>query len=85
MLTNDNIFTIDASTPHSELASIHSDIIKNINEIKTVEVKMDDELKSSALLSLLVSIKNSKPEIVIPLIDKKDNFLKGLGRFSIVK
>jgi len=42
-------------------------------------------LKSSALLSLLVSIKNFKPEISIPLIEKKDSFLNGLGTFSIIK
>jgi hypothetical protein len=85
MLSNDNIFAIDASTAHSELEKIHKEIVKNIDKIKTIEIKQDEDIKSSALLSLLVSIKNSKPEIGIPLIDEQNNFLKGLGKFSIVK
>ena len=85
MLTNDHIFTIDTSTPHNELVKVHKDIVKNIDKIETIEIKQGDEINSSALLSLLICIKNSKPNIKIPLIDEENSFLKGLGAFSIVK
>lgn len=84
MLSDNNIFTIDASIEHSELEKTRQDIIQNINNIKTIEVKQDDEIKSSGLLSILVTIKHSKPDIKIPLIDEQNSFLKGLGTFSIV-
>ena len=85
MLTNDHIFTIDTSTSHSELAKVHNEIVKNIDKIETIEIKQEDELNSSALLSLLICVKNCKPKIKIPLIDEQNSFLKGLGAFSIVK
>ncbi len=84
MLNDDNIFTINASIDHSELEKIYKKIVKNINKIKTIEIKQDDDIQSSALLSILVSVKSSNPNIKIPLIDEQNSFLKGLGRFSIV-
>lgn len=85
MLNENQVFTIEASIAHSEIEKVHKDIVENIDKIKTIEIKQEEALKSSALLSLLVSIKNFKPEISIPLIEKKDGFLNGLGTFSIVK
>ena len=85
MLEDNGIFKIDAGVSHSELGEVHKDIVKNIKSINTIEISEDDELKSSALLSLLICIKNSKPEIKIPLIEKQNSFLNGLGSFSIVK
>ena len=85
MLTNDHIFTIDASTPHSELTNVHKSIVENIDKIETIDVKQGDEIGSSALLSLLISIKSSNPKIKIPLIDDEKSSLNGLGSFSIVK
>ena len=85
MLDQNQIFTIDASIPHSEIDKVHKDIVENIDNIKTIEIKQEEGLKSSALLSLLVSIKHFNPEISIPLIEKKDSSLNGLGTFSIVK
>ncbi len=82
---DNNIFAIDGSTSHGELSKVHKDILKNIKDIKTIEVKQENEIQSSALLSLLICIKNSKPKIKIPLIDKQNSFLNGLGSFSIVK
>lgn len=84
MPKDNNIFTINVSTSHSELENVHKDILKNIDKIEIIEVKQDGEINSSALLSLLICIKNSKPEIKIPLIDEQNSFLNGLGKFSIV-
>ena len=85
MLDSNNIFTIDIAVVHSELEAVYKEIIKNLNGIKTIEIKGDDDLQTSSLISLLVSIKNSKPDISIPLIDHQNSFLKGLGKFSILK
>jgi hypothetical protein len=85
MLMDNNIFTIDISTSHSDLANVHKDVLKNIDKIETIELKQDEQINSSALLSLLFCIKNSKPNIKIPLIDEQNSFINGLGKFSIVK
>ena len=40
MLMDNNIFTIDISTSHSDLANAHKDILKNIDKI---EFKVSNE------------------------------------------
>ena len=84
MLENNGIYNIDAGVSHNELDEIHKDIVKNIKNIKIIQISDDDELKSSSLLSLLICVKNSKPKVKIPLIDEQNSFLNGLGKFSIV-
>ena len=85
MLEDNGIFKIDASVSHNELKEIHKELVENIKNINTIQISDDSELKSSALLSLLICIKNSKPKIKIPLIEEQNSFLNGLGKFSIVK
>lgn len=85
MLEDNGIFKIDAGVSHGELDEIHKNIVKNIKDINTIEVSDNDELKSSALFSLLMCVKNSNPKIKIPLIEEQNSFLNGLGSFSITK
>jgi hypothetical protein len=85
MLEDDGTFKIDASGSHSKLKKIHKNIIKNIDDIKVIEVSSDEKLQSSALLTLLQTIKMSKPDISIPLIDNEGGTLSGLGNFVIIE
>ena len=85
MLEDNGIFKLDAGVSHNELEKIHKEIVKSIKDINTIEVSNNDELKSSALFSLLMCVKNSNPKIKIPLIEEQNSLLNGLGSFSIVK
>ena len=84
MLEDNGTFKIDVGESHSKLKKIHKDVVKNIENIKIIQVSNDEELQSSALLSLLKTIKQSKPDISIPLVDDQDVNIAGLGKFIIM-
>jgi hypothetical protein len=84
MLDDNGIFKIDSSCSHSKLGEIHNKILENIKDIKMIEISEDEALQSSALLSLLKTIKQSKPDIAIPLIENESGKLFGLGNFVIM-
>lgn len=84
MLEENGVYQIESSTAHAEIANIHKDILKNIKEIKTIEINQTDDLSSSALISLLKTIKSNNPDINIPLIDTKEGNIKGVGKFVII-
>lgn len=83
MLEENGVFTLNLSCEHKELKNIHNEILNNINKIRKIMIIEDDILSSSALISLLVTIKSNYPTINIPLID--DNlFIKGVGNLTII-
>lgn len=84
MLEDNGIYKIDSSVSHNKLKKIHKEILKNIAEIKTIQIDQTDSLGSSALLSLLKIIKSTHPEINIPLIEEKESYLKGIGKLIII-
>lgn len=84
MLESNGVFKIDTGLSHNELKKVHKNIVKDIKSIKTIEISQENELKSSALLSLLKTIKLSKPNISIPIIDDQKGEINGLGCFVIV-
>lgn len=85
MLDKNGAYQINSSCPHNELDGVHKDILENIDNIKVINIIEDDSLESSALITLLHTIKKSYPNITIPLLENKNSNLKGLGDFVIVE
>ncbi len=85
MLGENGVFQIDSSTPHSELENIYKEILKNLKEIKTIEIIQTADLSSAALITLLKTVKFNNLSINIPLIDNKEGYIKGVGKFVIIE
>ena len=85
MLGENGIFQIDSSTPHSELENIYKEILKNLKEIKTIEIIQTADLSSAALITLLKTVKFNNLSINIPLIENQDGYIKGVGKFVIIE
>ncbi len=62
---------IDANISKEEVLEFEEFIRPRIEYIETIEVEQKDEISSSTLISLLVSIKKSYPQIEISFLDKK--------------
>ena len=85
MLGENGVFQIDSSTPHSELENIYKEILKNLKEIKVIEVNQTADLSSAALITLLKTVKFNNLSINIPLIENQDGYIKGVGKFVIIE
>lgn len=85
MLGENGIFQIDSSTPHSELENIYKEILKNLKEIKVIEVNQTADLSSAALITLLKTVKFNNLSINIALIENQDGYIKGVGKFVIIE
>ena len=85
MLGENGIFQIDSSTPHSELENIYKEILKNLKEIKVIEVNQTADLSSAALITLLKTVKFNNLSINIPLIENQDGYINGVGKFVIIE
>lgn len=67
---NGDILTIDMSISMEEVAEFEEFVRPRIDYIETIEVDEEGALRSSALMSLLVSLKRTKPELKIPFLEK---------------
>jgi hypothetical protein len=62
--------TIDLSMSIEEIKEFEAFVRPRIDYIDRIEIEEEGGLKSSALLALLASIKKTRPEIVIPFLEK---------------
>ncbi len=83
MNLRDGVLIIDAKSSNDSLESLAKEILLNIEDVK--EVIVDDALgvESSALFSLLVSIRKTAPNIAIDFLDKPSINVEGIGIVSL--
>lgn len=62
--------TIDLSMGIDEVKEFEAFVRPRIDYIDRIEIGEGGELKSSALLALLMSLKKTRREMVIPFLDK---------------
>jgi hypothetical protein len=62
--------TIDLSMSMEEIKKFEAFVRPRIDYIDRIEVEEGGVLKSSALLSLLASLKKTRRELIIPFLDK---------------
>ncbi|MGD9968949.1 MAG: hypothetical protein AB7S65_00700 [Sulfuricurvum sp.] len=62
--------TIDANMSLEELREFESFIRPRLEYIETIELDSSMPVRSSALITLLSSIKKTRPEITIPFLEK---------------
>lgn len=67
---NGDVLIIDADMSLDEIVEFEEFIRLRIDYIEVIEVEEGDALKSSALLSILVSLKRTKPQVQIPFLEK---------------
>ncbi|MDD5400913.1 MAG: hypothetical protein PHQ93_06985 [Sulfurimonas sp.] len=70
MQINGDEVTIDLNMSMDEVINFEEFIRPRIEYIEKIEVEENSTLTSGALLSLLVSIKKTRPEIEIPFLEK---------------
>lgn len=84
MITEDGILNIDSTMDNDQLVSLSKEIGIHLSEIREVQIDMKMPPASSALFSLLVSLKKANNNISIPIIDNTNN-ISSLGMVSFVK
>lgn len=70
MQIDGDILTIDLNMSMDEIIKFEEFIRPRIEYIEKIEAQEDSILSSGALLSLLVSIKKTRPEIEIDFLEK---------------
>ena len=66
-----DVLTIDCHMSMQELMEFETFVRPRLEYIEVVEVSENGALQSSALISLLVSLKRTKRDLVIPFLDKR--------------
>lgn len=85
MKLENSTLILDSQLQNEQINELVSQIVVHFDEIQKVEVEnLDKGIASSALFSLLQSIKQRKNEIVIPLIDEHLN-VPSMGKIFFVK
>ncbi len=67
---NGDALMIDTDMSMEEIIKFEEFIRPRIDFIETIEVEEGCALKSSALLSILVSLKKTRPKLQIPFLEK---------------
>jgi len=62
--------TIDLSMGMEEIREFEAFVRPRLEYIETIEIEEGSQLNSSILLSLLVSLKRSRPELKIPFLER---------------
>lgn len=70
MEINGDEIIIDLDMPMDEVVNFEEFIRPRIEYIEKIEAEENSTLTSGALLSLLVSIKKTRPEIEMPFLEK---------------
>ena len=68
---NGDVLTIDINMSMEEIIEFEEFIRSRIDYIETIEIDETGILTSSALISILVSLKRTRPELQITFLDKK--------------
>lgn len=63
-----DVLTIGLDMPMEEIREFEQFVRPRLEYIETIEIEEGTQLKSSALLSLLVSLKRTRPELAIPFL-----------------
>jgi hypothetical protein len=63
-----DVLTIGLDMPMEEIREFEQFVRPRLEYIETIEIEENSVLKSSALLSLLVSLKRARPELNIPFL-----------------
>jgi hypothetical protein len=69
MLFDGDVLTIEAELSLDEIREFEQFVRSRIDYIETIEIDMEKPLQSSALLAILISLKRTRPDLKIPLID----------------
>jgi hypothetical protein len=67
-----DVLSIDIDMSIDEVQEFEEFIRTRIDYIETIDVKEDGELKSSALIAILTSLKRTKPELNIPFFRERE-------------
>lgn len=67
---NGDVLTIDIDMSMEEIIEFEEFIRSRVDYIETIDVQEDGNLQSSALIALLASLKQTKPELKIPFLEK---------------
>lgn len=84
MNIENGILCLDANISNLEIESIVAFIKENIMQIKEVIVDEKSIIASSCLFALLNSIKNTKEDISIKLLDN-DNDIESFGNVTFLR
>ena len=79
MKIDGDVLTIDLSMSMDEVVTLEEFIRPRIEYVERIETEDASVLSSSALLSLLVSIKKTRPEIEMPFLEKEQTISSSYG------
>lgn len=83
MNLRDDILTINGKADNKELSALAKEILEHIDTIKEIVVSYEDGIESSALFSLLYSIRKTNPDINIPFLAEVVKHINGIGSMSL--
>jgi len=66
-----DVLTIEPEMSMEEIREFEQFVRPRLEYIETIEIEEGSPLRSSALLSLLVSLKRTRPELRIPFLEKR--------------
>jgi hypothetical protein len=70
MEINGDVLTIDSDMSMEEIKEFEEFIRPRIDYVEIIEVEETNSLKSSAFLSILASLKKTKPELQLHFLEK---------------
>ena len=79
----ENRVTINAKIDNENLSILAKEILTHIDSIKEIVVEHQDGVESSALFSLLYSVRKTNPDIKIPMIDAGICEIDEIGLMSL--
>jgi len=79
---NGDVLTIDIDMSIEEIIEFEEFIRSRVDYIETINVNEDGGLQSSALIALLVSLKQTKPDLEIPFLEKGKFVSKAYGTMN---
>lgn len=68
---NGDVLTIDVDMSMEDILEFEEFIRPRIDYVEVIEVEENGLLRSPTLLSILVSLKRTRPELKIPFLEKK--------------
>lgn len=83
MNIENGVLKIDSDLDNLELEKLSQEIKNSIEEIKEVIIDEKSVIASSCLFTLLFSIKNTKNDISIPVLEK-DVDIESFGNVTII-
>jgi len=77
---NGDILTVDINMSLAEIKEFEEFIRPRIDYIEVIEVEESGALQSSALISLLISLKKTRPELQIPFLEARMTASEAYGK-----